>query len=59
MKRELKMLAAVHKKVTGLVQRCGKDGRLYEVRPKAVAQVSRTAKWLLNAITQLQSEIGL
>jgi hypothetical protein len=30
---------------------------LYEENPKIVAHVSRTSKWLLNAITKLKTEL--
>ena len=39
--------------VRRLVEECRKDSPLYQTNPRAVAQVSRTSKWLLNAIAQL------
>jgi hypothetical protein len=39
--------------VQRLVEVCRKGGPLYVHNPKAVAHVSRTSKWLLNAIAQL------
>jgi hypothetical protein len=44
---------AVHQ----LVRACSKCGPLYPQNPRAVAQVSRTGKWLLNAITRLHREL--
>ena len=40
-----------------LVEECRKHGPLYEQNPKVVAHVSRTSKWLLNAITKLKTEL--
>ena len=42
--------------VNRLVEVCHKGGPLYSQNPKAVAQVSRTGKWLLNAIARLEQE---
>ena len=56
--RTLKKLAAAERAVNCLVQECGKQGSLYRHDPKAVAQVSRTGKWLLNAITALRSALA-
>ena len=47
------MLPAAQEIVTCLVERCAKTGPLYPANPKAVAQVSRTGKWLINAIVAL------
>jgi hypothetical protein len=47
--------AATHA-VNHLVKACHKGGPLYSQNPRAVAQVSRTGKWLLNAITRLRLE---
>ena len=46
------------KDVTKLVQECRKHGPLYEQNPKIVAHVSRTSKWLLNAITKMKTELN-
>ena len=43
--------------VTQLVAVCRKGGPLYVQNPKAVAQVSRTAKWLLNALARLHRNL--
>jgi hypothetical protein len=43
--------------VLRLVEECRKDGPIYPKHPKAVAQVSRTGKWLLNAITTLEQTL--
>jgi hypothetical protein len=40
--------------VSRLVEECRKGGPLYLRSPKAVAQVNRNAKWLLNAIDALR-----
>jgi hypothetical protein len=42
--------------VTRLVEECRKGGPLYVQNPPAVAQVSRTAKWLLNALERLNQQ---
>jgi hypothetical protein len=42
--------------VTRLVAECRKGGPLYQRHPPVVAQVSRTAKWLLNAIERVSRE---
>ena len=56
--RALKKLAAAERAVYGLVQECDKQGPLYQHDPKVVAQVSRTGKWLLNAINALRSALA-
>jgi len=43
--------------VTRLVEECQKQGPLYQHSPKAVAQTSRTGKWLLNAISALHRDL--
>jgi hypothetical protein len=43
--------------VTHLVEQCRKPGPLYKRCLRAVAQVSRTGKWLLNAIAALNREL--
>ncbi len=52
-----KVIAATEKNVTKLVDECRKHGPLYEQNPKIVAHVSRTSKWLLNAIAKLNTEL--
>lgn len=47
------LVRSVEKSVTRLLNACRKDGHLYSRNPKAVAQVNRTGKWLLNAVRQL------
>jgi hypothetical protein len=42
--------ASVAEGVGRLVGHCGQDGPLDARHPRALAQVSRTAKWLLNAL---------
>jgi hypothetical protein len=48
---------AAEEAVSDLIQACRKGGPLYQERPKAVAQVSRNAKWLLNALAALRREL--
>jgi len=50
----LKSLGTAEKTVTRLIERCRKDGPHYARNPKIVAQVSRTGKWLLNALAALK-----
>lgn len=52
-----KVIAATQKNVNRLIDECRKDGPLYEQNPKIVAHVSRTSKWLLNAIGKLNTEL--
>jgi hypothetical protein len=40
--------------VKQLVDECRKNGPLYVQNPQIVAHVSRTGKWLLNAIAKLR-----
>ena len=51
--RTRKALATAEKAVGRLVEKCRKGGPLYAQSPKAVAQVSRTGKWFLNAVAAL------
>jgi hypothetical protein len=44
---------AVHQ----LIGACRKGGPLHTQSPRAVAHVSRTGKWLLNAIQRLQRDL--
>ena len=55
--RTLKKLDLTARAVHRLVEACGKQGRLYRHNPKLVAQVSRTGKWLLNAIAALKKAL--
>jgi hypothetical protein len=50
----LKSLGTAEKTITRLIERCRKDGPHYARNPKIVAQVSRTGKWLLNALAALK-----
>jgi hypothetical protein len=43
--------------VGDLVNDCRKRGPLYRRHPRAVAQVNRTAKWLLNALATLRRQL--
>lgn len=43
--------------VNHLVAACQKRSPLYALHPQKVAQVSRTGKWLLNALTALDRQI--
>jgi hypothetical protein len=47
-------LSAAEEAVRWLVEQCRRNGRLYQRAPRAVAQVSRTGKWHLNAISVLR-----
>ncbi len=51
------MLRAVEEAVARLVETCGKNSSLYASDPRAVAQVSRTGKWHLNAIAALRKAL--
>lgn len=51
-------IVAARKSVTRLIQECRKGGSLYSRRPKEVAQVNRTSKWLLNALDRLQRTLA-
>jgi hypothetical protein len=51
------LLRAADEAVSRLVEACRKDGALYPRDPRAVAQVSRTGKWHLNAITALSKAL--
>ena len=52
-----KVLRAAEQAATRLVEACHKGSPLYARSPKAIAQVSRTGKWLLNAIAALRREL--
>ena len=56
--RTQKVLRSAEEAVGRLVEECRKGGPLYAEDPGAVAQVSRTAKWLLNALARLHREQG-
>ena len=52
-----KTLHAAEEAAADLVKAMARSGRLYQRCPRAAAQVSRTAKWLLNAIAALRREL--
>ena len=52
-------IRSAEKSVARLVETCQKAGRLYVKSPKTVAQVSRTGKWLLNAIAELRKALNV
>ena len=54
----LNTMRAAEQAVTRLVEQCRKPGPLYRRCPRAVAQVSRTGKWLLNALAALRRELN-
>jgi hypothetical protein len=56
--RTLNLLRIAAQTLVGLVEECRKGGPLYERSPKVVAHVSRTSKWLLNALAALQQELA-
>jgi hypothetical protein len=51
------MLESARTAVNQLVAACQKRSPLYTLHPQQVAQVSRTGKWLLNALTALDRHI--
>jgi hypothetical protein len=53
----LDTIRAAEEAVRRLVEVCQKPGRLYARNPRAVAQVGRTAKWLLHALAALHRAI--
>lgn len=53
------ILHSAHQAVRRLVEVCHKGGPLYHQNPQAVAQVSRTSQWLLNALARLEQEANL
>lgn len=55
-RRTRTLVHSAHQAVRRLVEVCHKGGPLYRQNPRAVAQVSRTAKWLLNALARLEQE---
>lgn len=55
--RTLNLFRSAEEAVAKLVAVCGKGSTLYARNPKVVAQVSRTGKWLLHAITALHKEL--
>jgi hypothetical protein len=56
-KQILAAVRAAEKAMGRVVEACRKGGPLYPQSPRAVAQVSRTGKWLLNALNALQLEL--
>jgi hypothetical protein len=52
----LALLQSAEKAVSRLVEACHKTRPLFRRNPRATAQVSRTGKWLLNAIEQLKRQ---
>jgi hypothetical protein len=50
-------LRAAEEAVARLIDECRTDGPIYARAPKAVAQVSRTGKWHLNAIAALRKAL--
>jgi hypothetical protein len=53
----LDAIPAAEEAARRLVAECRKGGALYRHSPRAVAQVSRTARWLLNALERLRREL--
>jgi hypothetical protein len=54
----LSAVRTVEQSVHQLVRACHKQGPVYARSPKAVAQVNRTSKWLLNALDRLKEDQG-
>ena len=57
--KTLEAIRVAEETVRRLVEECGKQKALYARGPRAAAQVSRTGKWLLNALTALRRELHL
>jgi hypothetical protein len=55
--RVMATICSAERAVIRLVDRCQKDGPLYARSRKVTAQVSRTGKWLLNAIKALHTAL--
>jgi len=55
----LDTVSAAEEAIGHLVEVSRKRGPLYHQNPKAVAQVSRTAKWLLSALAALRCELNV
>jgi hypothetical protein len=53
----LNALRAAEEAVGRLVEHCRKAGTLYRRSPRAVAHISRTGKWHLNAIAALRKAL--
>jgi hypothetical protein len=49
---------AAEEAVARLLQACRKGGPLYVEDPPVVAQVNRTSRWLLSALTRLKRALG-
>ena len=56
--RTRSVIRAAERTITRLVEKCRKGGPLYVRNPKTTAQVSRTAKWLLHALSALDRELN-
>jgi hypothetical protein len=54
-RKTYQVIASTEKAVKRLIEECRKHGPLYVQNPQVVAHVSRTSKWLLNAIGKLQA----
>jgi hypothetical protein len=52
------ILTAAEKAVARLLDMCRKNAPLYRQNPRAVAQVNRTSRWLLNALSRLKHELN-
>ena len=53
----LHTLATAEDAARDLVELCRKQGKLYQQHPRSAAQVSRSSKWLLNAIAVLRGDL--
>lgn len=56
--RTRSVIRAAERATTRLVETCRKGGPLHARSPRAVAQVNRTAKWLLHALSDLNRELN-
>lgn len=53
----LETIRAAKEAADDLIGLCRKNGPLYNQNPRVVAQTSRNAKWLLNALATLRREL--
>jgi hypothetical protein len=55
--RLLSTLRATEKAIARLIEKCRKGSPVHRENSRAAAQVTRTSKWLLNAIAALRREL--
>jgi hypothetical protein len=54
----LETIRLTQEAVSRLVEACRKQSPLYRQHPQTVAQINRTAKWLLSAIAGLNKKLA-